>query len=497
METTRTPGDTATSEKSKFGFWSIVFLTINGIIGTGIFLSPGAVITEAGAWTPVVYIAAGVFACILALTFAAAARWTSENGASFAYARVAFGDDVGFYVGITRFVAGAIAWGVMATAVVSTSLGIFFGSDAASSTRNITIGFVVLMTVLFVINIAGTRITKIFTNASTLGKVAALVITIAAAVFLVVKTGDNQFGVLDGLKGDDGKPAVPAMDAAVFVGAVLAAFYAFTGFETIATAASEMDRPEKLLPRAIPLGVFIVLLVYVGVVTATMMLDPVALLKSEEPVVLASAFENEIVRGLIITGALISMFGINVGASFITPRVFEAMSARGMVPAVVSRTNSRGVPVVAFVITAVLAMAIPMAFAYDMKGIMVISAVSRFIQFVVVPVAVIVFFARKARHRTHDARRNVLLDVVIPIIAFVSSIYLMVKFDWSGEFSSPDGGTNVWAVSAMVVGYVVLPLALYIPWKMGLVGSRGHHDPDLAHDASTSNEATAKETERE
>ena len=353
METTRSTQDSATTPKGKFGFWSIVFLTINGIIGTGIFLSPGAVITEAGTWTPVVYIAAGVFACILALTFAAAARWTSENGASFAYARVAFGDDVGFYVGITRFVAGAIAWGVMATAVVSTSLGIFLGSEAASSTTNITIGFVALMAVLFLINIAGTHVTKMFTNASTVGKVAALVITIAAAVFLVVKTGDNQFSVLDGLKGDDGKPAVPTMDTAVFVGAVLAAFYAFTGFETIATAASEMDRPEKLLPRAIPLGVVIVLLVYVGVVSATMMLDPVALLKSEEPVVLASAFENEIVRGLIITGALVSMFGINVGASFITPRVFEAMSARGMVPAVVSRTNSRGVPVVAFVITAV------------------------------------------------------------------------------------------------------------------------------------------------
>ena len=93
------PSGTATTPiRSKFGFWSIVLLAINGIIGTGIFLSPAGVIKVAGTWTPLVYVLAGLFAGVLAVTFASAAKYVSENGSSFAYARRAFGDDLGFYV---------------------------------------------------------------------------------------------------------------------------------------------------------------------------------------------------------------------------------------------------------------------------------------------------------------------------------------------------------------------------------------------------------------
>ena len=66
--------------KNKFGFWSIVLLTINSIIGTGIFLSPAGVVKEAGTYTPLIYILAGLFAIILAITFASAAKYVNKNG---------------------------------------------------------------------------------------------------------------------------------------------------------------------------------------------------------------------------------------------------------------------------------------------------------------------------------------------------------------------------------------------------------------------------------
>ncbi|WP_262900914.1 amino acid permease [Staphylococcus simulans] len=97
----------------KLGFWSIVLLAINSIIGSGIFLSPGAVIQKAGKYTLVVYAAAAIFAAVLAITFAAAAKYVNKSGASYAYATAAFGENVGFYVGITRFVAASIAWGAL------------------------------------------------------------------------------------------------------------------------------------------------------------------------------------------------------------------------------------------------------------------------------------------------------------------------------------------------------------------------------------------------
>lgn len=463
---TRPRNDNPLRPRAKFGFWSIVLFTINGIIGTGIFLSPAGVIKVAGTWTPLVYVVAGVFAGVLAVVFASAAKYVSENGSAFAYARHAFGDQVGFYVGITRFMAGAIAWGVMATAVVTTVLGIFGGKEAVTK-ANTTIGFVVLMAVLLAINLAGTAVTKVFNNISTIGKVAALVLVIVAGLVVLV-AGGNHFDDLRHLANADGSPAVPAMDTTVFVGAVLSAFYAYTGFESAATAASEFERPERNLPRAIPLAIGIVMAIYVGVVGITMLINPTGILGSTEPVILASAFTNRWVNGLIVLGALLSMFGINVAASFSTPRIFDALSQRGMVPAVVSRKNSRGVPVVAFLSTAAVAILVPMAFNYSMRGIMVISSVSRFLQFLVVPLAVVCFHQGRSRLPVREAHRNAFTDVVLPLVGLAASVFLMARFDWNGQFSTASGGHNWFAIWAMVIGYVVLPLALYVPWRMGL-----------------------------
>ena len=75
----------------KLGFWSIVLLTINSIIGTGIFLSPGGVAKSAGSLAPVLYICAAIFAAVLAVTFAAASKYVNKSGAAYAYTRGAQG----------------------------------------------------------------------------------------------------------------------------------------------------------------------------------------------------------------------------------------------------------------------------------------------------------------------------------------------------------------------------------------------------------------------
>lgn len=55
-----------------------------------------------------------------------------SKGAAYAYTKAAFGENLGFYVGITRFVSAAIAWGVVATAVVRTTYSIF-GHNASKT----------------------------------------------------------------------------------------------------------------------------------------------------------------------------------------------------------------------------------------------------------------------------------------------------------------------------------------------------------------------------
>ena len=61
--------------KTKLGFWSIVLLAINSIIGSGIFLTPGSVVSMVGSKAPLAYFLAALFAATLAITFAAAAKY--------------------------------------------------------------------------------------------------------------------------------------------------------------------------------------------------------------------------------------------------------------------------------------------------------------------------------------------------------------------------------------------------------------------------------------
>ena len=367
------------------------------------------------------------------------------------------------FIGVTRYVSASVAWGVMATGVVKNALSIL-GMDSKNLV-NVTIGFLVLMLILFIINVKGTAFLTLISDLSTAGKVAALAITIVAGIVIIIMTGENHITDVDMLKNAEGGALIPEMDATMFVTAVISAFYAFTGFESVASGASDMENPEKNLPRAIPLAIGIIAVIYFGIVLVAMMINPVALVQSDEVVILAAVFGNKIIRGIIIIGALISMFGINVASSFHAPRVCEAMAKDGILPAFLGKRNSKDIPMNAFILTAALAIVVPMSFMYDMQGIMIISSIARFAQFIIVPLGVIVFFMGKQKEEIIDAKKNVITDVVLPIISVALTVLLLYKFNWKGQFSvtGEDGVAhlNWYAITAMIIGYVILPIVAY------------------------------------
>ena len=453
--------------KKKLGFYSIVLLTINSIIGTGIFLSPGSVVAKAGDKALIVYLFAAIFSTVLAVTFAAAAKYVSKGGAAYAYTKAAFGDNLGYYVGITRYVAASIAWGVMGTAVVKTMLKIFNLNNESLS--NIAMGFLVLMFVLMVINLMGTKVFELINNLSTIGKLGALITTIIVGFVMVFIMGENNFSAIKTITDESGQTLGSNLDLTGWVMAIIAAFYAFTGFESVASGSEDMEEPEKNLPRAIPLAIGIIALIYIGIVGIAMAINPQALVESKEVVALADVFSNKIIRNMIIIGALISMFGINVAASFHTPRILESMAKQGQVPHVFAKRTSNGFPIVSFLTTIAIAVVIPMAFKFDMTNIIIISSISRFVQFVIVPIAIIMFYYGKERGQVlENVKKNTLTDLIIPLIALGLTLVLLYQFNWKGQFTmtneNGDLVANTFAIIAMVVGYVVLPFAL-MAWK--------------------------------
>ncbi|MDF7671746.1 APC family permease [Lactobacillus sp. ESL0701] len=451
------------SKNDKLGFWSIVLLAINSIIGSGIFLTPGSVVKQAGSQALLVYLIAAIFAAILAVSFAAAAKYVTKSGASYAYSRAAFGNKFGFYMGILRYFSASVAWGVMAVGVIKATISIFGGEP--DNLLNVTIGFIVLMLLLTVINLFGQRIVKYVMNIATVGKLGALVLIITVGLILVLIAGKTQGLTRVDQLNYGGRPIVSSLTPTGFVMALVSAFYAFTGFETVASGSEDMYEPEKNLPRAIPLAIFIIAVIYIGVVAVAMLLNPLALVTTKQVVAISAIFDNKILRDVILVGALISMFGVNIAASFNTPRILEAMARQRQLSVVLTKRTKNNFPIRTFLISELLAILIPLSFQYNMTNLITLSAMVRFLGFIIVPLAVIQFYRGKSRQPVLSGKKNFKTDVVIPILAIILVLLLLVEYNWREQFGIVQNGKvigiNWYAIMMIVFGFVILPLIMF------------------------------------
>ena len=447
----------------KLGFWSIVLLAINSIIGSGIFLTPGSVVSQAGSKALIVYFIAAIFASVLAISFSAAAKYVTKSGASYAYSKAAFGDNVGFYVGILRYFSASVAWGVMAVGVIKSTISIFGGNP--DKFLNVTIGFIILMVVVTVINLFGQKFVKFVMNMATAGKLAALILIIVAGVVLLITTGaTHSLSSVDQIT-QNGQRIVPTLTTTGLVMAVVSAFYAFTGFESVASGSEDMQEPEKNLPKAIPLAILVIAAIYIGVVAVAMVLDPKALMTTKQVVAVSAIFKNEVLRDVILVGALISMLGINVASSFNAPRILEAMAREHQLPATLTKRTKNNFPIKTFFISEALAILVPLAFQYNMTNLITLSAMVRFLGFIIVPLAVICFYYGKNKQPILPAPKNVLTDIFVPILSIILVIFLLVKYNWQAQFGIIENGkvvgVNWYAIFMMIFGFIILPLFMF------------------------------------
>ena len=141
--------------KHKFGFFSLVLLGINGIIGSGIFLLPNVVAGLVGNASLWVILFCTVVVMILALCFAEMASLFARNGGAYLYAKAAFGGFVGFEVGIMQWAVIITSWAALTVAfaqVLGASVPFLSGPIATKLVICVT-----LLTLAFINNAASRR----------------------------------------------------------------------------------------------------------------------------------------------------------------------------------------------------------------------------------------------------------------------------------------------------------------------------------------------------
>src|ERR1044071_7553426 len=132
---------TASTEKlvRAVGFWGLVAMCINAVVGSGVFLLPTEsykLLGPCSLWAPLMF-ALPVF--ILVLCCAEAASHFSEPGGAYLYAKTAFGDFIGFETGWMNWIARLTSLASLSNGFVL-SLALFYPRLGRGAARAAIIG---------------------------------------------------------------------------------------------------------------------------------------------------------------------------------------------------------------------------------------------------------------------------------------------------------------------------------------------------------------------
>jgi amino acid transporter len=355
--------------------WDLLALTINIIIGGGIFGLPSEVFGRIGAYSLIAFGVCAVGVTLLVLCFAEVSSRFSVTGGPYLYAREAFGPLVGFEVGwliwiarLTGFAANCnlmVAYAALLVPAIGTGAG-----------RVVVICAVVLL--LTMLNVVGVRQSAIVGNVLTVSKLAPLVLFVAVGIFFVDVDAYSL-------------TARPAFSD--FSVSVLLLVYAFTGFETAVVAGGEARDPRRDYPWALLVGIAVVAMFYLLIQFVAIGTFP-QLGSSSRPIADASSrFLGPLGVTVITLGVVVSVLGnLNVTLMVASRQPF-AMAQRGELPRVLAATHNRfHTPYVAILVHATVALVLTLSgtFVYAVT----ISVIARLLSFAATCLAVPVL-----RHR--------------------------------------------------------------------------------------------------
>jgi len=290
---------------------------VGGIIGGGIFRTPATVAERlrSPGLVLLAWVIGGVVALIGAFCFGELGQRRPRAGGGYVYLRETFGPLTAFLYGWTLVL--VIATGAIAAVAVTFadySLALFDQPHRFSVP--LAIAAIVLLSG---INYVGVRPAAITQNIFTLLKLTALAVLIGAGLFLAAPTVPYR-----------PLPAPTVVSTAGAIGAALVPIlFTYGGWQQTNFIAEEIVEPEKNLPRALVLGVTIVVAVYLLANVAYLRVLGVAGLAASTAPAAATmqALLGPVGGKIIAAGIAISTFGFLNLVILVTPRVLQAMAA--------------------------------------------------------------------------------------------------------------------------------------------------------------------------
>jgi len=385
------------------GRWDLLALTINGMVGAGIFGLPSRIYSLAGVWSVLAYLVCAALVTLITLCFAEVASRFAETGGPYLYARMAFGSVIGFEVGWLLWLARVTAFAALCNLLLG-YLSFFWPAAGSGLTRALVITVVVIA--MTTVNLIGVREAALFNNLFTIAKLTPLLLFIVAGLFFL---SPETF------------KSLAAPNYGGFSTAALLLIFAFSGFEMAVVPAGETRDPRRHVAFALLTATGVVALLYVMIQVVCIGTLP-GLASSERPLVDASSrFLGATGASIVSVGAIISVTGTLNSNILAAPRILFAMAERGQLPRPLAATHRRfRTPHISILISAVV------TFVLTLQGTFIsaltISTVIRLLVYIATCVALPVL---RFRNDAPAPRFNAPAGAAVAVAAATLSMWLL------------------------------------------------------------------------
>jgi amino acid transporter len=334
---------------------------VNGIVGVGIFFTPatiGALVPgTAGALT---YLMTATLLSPVALTASLLGRHLAVNGGPYVWARAAFGPSAGWLVGWVAAISALLSTAAVFSGVgtqLSASFGLGRGVFAAGCAA-----------LLSAVAILGLRPSAWVWNALTILKLLPLVGLLLLALWFA------QAPVAAVV------PAASTLGGPEWGRALLVALFPLQGFEVVPVLAGSVRRGRNTVPLATFGALVFAGFLYAAIQLACMRGVPELGLARAPLAEAALAFGGPRAARLIELGANVSALGIAFGMIVMTPRYLAALGAHAPRVSFLARTDARGVPHVALLLT--LGAVVVLSLVESLESLFVLSSSAVLVQYV-------------------------------------------------------------------------------------------------------------------
>lgn len=391
----------------------LILYGLGTMIGGGFYALLGEIAGEAGLFTPLAFLLAGLLAFISATSFAELSSRFPFSAGEARYTQEAFSN---------KNFSTLVGWLVILTGIVSASTITVATAGFIQDFISVSQTLAVVFLVLSMGAIAGWGIGKSVAFVAIIS-----VIQIGALVYIVFAAGDS----LQALPSRYQELFIPTSSTlwfGVFSGAFLG-FYAFIGFEDMVNMAEEVKDVRKNLPIAILVSIFLTTLIYIVVSTIAVLTVPHEILSSSNTPVAEilrghGAFTMKmltIVSILIINGALVQII--------MASRVIYGLSNKDQAPSFLGKINAktktplRATALITFIVL-VLAIFFPLS---------ALAESTSFIILIIFSIVNLSLWLIKGREK-EDIKQTISFPRWVSLFGFIVSIVVLIFQAWQKVF---------------------------------------------------------------